>query len=70
MSSNQTHTGIPSKINELETRPAEQNQVERRRNTDKILIDNEDNLTRIINLPQQSVSDPLWNQFFNGSFFY
>ncbi|GBC09403.1 hypothetical protein RclHR1_08830005 [Rhizophagus clarus] len=73
MSSKQINT--PSKINEFEeARTVEQNQVERRQNADRIYnavhISNEDNENRIINLPQQSISDPLWNQFFNGSYFY
>ncbi|CAB4476656.1 unnamed protein product [Rhizophagus irregularis] len=67
MTSNQTY--LPPKINGLETRLAEQNQVERRQNADRIynvLINNEDNEKRIKNLPRQSISDPLWDQFFNG----
>ncbi|CAB4404152.1 unnamed protein product [Rhizophagus irregularis] len=50
----------------LETRLAEQNQVERRRNAYNVLINNEDNEKRIKNLPRQSILDPLWDQFFNG----
>ncbi|CAB5201269.1 uncharacterized protein OCT59_016809 [Rhizophagus irregularis] len=68
MTSNQTY--LPPKINGLETRLAEQNQVERRQNADRIynvLINNEDNEKRIKNLPRQSISDPLWDQFFNGT---
>ncbi|EXX70938.1 hypothetical protein RirG_082940 [Rhizophagus irregularis DAOM 197198w] len=71
MTSNQTY--LPPKINGLETRLAEQNQVERRQNADRIynvLINNEDNEKRIKNLPRQSISDPLWDQFFNGFKFY
>lgn len=73
MSSNQTYSSLLSKINGLETRPAEQNQVVRRRNADRIYnvpINNEDNVNRIKNLPRQSILDPLWDQFFNGFKFY
>ena len=47
----------------------------RRRNTSRIRrciqpnapIDNRDTLNRITDLPQQTVNDPLINEFFNGS---
>ena len=50
----------------------------RRRNTSRIHrrcvqqtapIDNRDTLNRIADLPQQTVNDPLINEFFNGSLF-
>ena len=71
---NEVNNNIPSKNSILETRPVIQNQVGRRRTYRKYTKfsgnDNEDNENRIKNLPRQSIMDPLWNQFFNGSSFY